>query len=293
MKQYSAMFRLLNKYYWKSFFGPFFTFLFPVFWILLIGTIFSLGDQITPALIIPGATMVSIISTSCISLPQTILEFRQTQTLKRIGATKIVPSTFLITVITYYFCLVFISFWLTCGLAILVLWNDLDHVLELFNSANYLELMYSIFITMIMGASLGFLIATFCRTTASVQGIGLFILLISFIFAGVGIPFVLFHDDGAFNISWLWYCSYMDPFHFTSGLALESWWSDQGNFNYYGSSIFNVAYPYQSRVLANFGDHVQIFNTPEKIANIVVPLAIILASNCLTLIFFKLDNNRG
>lgn len=91
-----AVFKLFNKYYLKSFFGPFFAFVFPIIILSILGSLMPIQ------LIFPGIVAMTSMSVGTMGMPLSILEIKQSVLLKRIGASPIKPKIFTFVIITYF-----------------------------------------------------------------------------------------------------------------------------------------------------------------------------------------------
>lgn len=98
----SSVYKLFNRYYIKSFFGPFFTFVFPVIIYAILGTIMDYK------LMFAGVCAMSGMS-GLTGMPFSILELKKSVLLKRIGASPVKTSTFTVVIITYFVGMILLS----------------------------------------------------------------------------------------------------------------------------------------------------------------------------------------
>jgi len=106
---------LMLKYYYKGFFVPFFLIAYPIIILFLQGFAFSnmeIGaDGVLPIHSLIGSiSMVQAMSVGIFIIPQTILEFKNSVLMKRIGATNIKPIFFVASVVTIAFLFIIVAF---------------------------------------------------------------------------------------------------------------------------------------------------------------------------------------
>lgn len=112
---------LLMKYYIKGVAVPFFVFVFPILMLFMMGNIYTsaamtggneeVARQSLHSLVGSYATM-SALGIGFFVIPSTIIEFKTSVLMKRIGATNIKPVFFLLSVVAIGFLLVIVSmFW--------------------------------------------------------------------------------------------------------------------------------------------------------------------------------------
>lgn len=85
-----ALFYLINTTYWNGIFGPFFSFVFPIIFITILGNMLGYDQILGGSLIVPS------MSVAMCSMPQAIFEFKKSSLLKRIGVTPIKTISFFI-----------------------------------------------------------------------------------------------------------------------------------------------------------------------------------------------------
>ncbi|WP_161565699.1 ABC transporter permease [Mycoplasma sp. ATU-Cv-508] len=163
-----AIFRLLFKYYYKSFYGPFLNFIFPI----LLYTILS--SFMEPRLVLPGMISMTTMSMGITGLPHSILELKTSVILKRIGAAPVKKGDFTSATILFFLCQLVISMFVLMAFAYL---RHLDW--DLFNGLtdpySALGFIYGNLLNIFLSIVLGFLIASFSRTTNQANAIGMLI----------------------------------------------------------------------------------------------------------------------
>lgn len=108
---------LLLKYYFKGFAVPFFVLAFPIILLFLEGFAFK-GVKFNPNTndydllhtLVGSLAVLQIISVGIFIIPQTIIEFKNSVLLKRIGATTIKPVSFVLSVVIMGFIFMIIGF---------------------------------------------------------------------------------------------------------------------------------------------------------------------------------------
>lgn len=236
-----SIFKLVAKSFWKSALGPFFAFGFPLICISILG--FILGyEQVV------GGTLALLASAvTLISLPQVIFEFKNSSILKRVGATPVKTSTFLI-VITFFYILIILLSIVWCILFILVVfgskyWNEGRELVpenkkiingqsvvlsprirvipfkEVLQKVNWWQFFISQVYAIILGISFGLVIVTFAKSAAFVQAVGVIVFILNQFLSAQVFPIALFASN---NQLW-WIGNIIIPFKGPSILIIESW----------------------------------------------------------------------
>ncbi|WP_342276907.1 ABC transporter ATP-binding protein [Spiroplasma endosymbiont of Nebria brevicollis] len=100
MNKHTSLLELIAKYFIRGFFVPFFIFIYPILTLFLQGFAFEgVGQEALQKLVV-GISVMQIISIGIFFVPQTIIEFKSSVLMKRIGATNIHPSLFVGVIIT-------------------------------------------------------------------------------------------------------------------------------------------------------------------------------------------------
>ncbi|WP_156768863.1 hypothetical protein [[Mycoplasma] mobile] len=236
---------LINSYYWYSFFGPFFSFIFPIIILGILGTIFGYETLLGGGLVLP--TM----ATGLISLPLALFEFKRSVLLKRIGATPINTRTFLLILGLYYLFLMIISLFWTM-LMYLAIFNEFwetgrtiitaqipqiptqisepvtipileipiksESLKDLFANVEWSGFLYSHFISMILSITIGFAIVSVSKNVLTLQAIGISIFIFSMFLAAQVIPIA-----NIFNNEIMWFLGFVvSPFKSVSAQSIEA-----------------------------------------------------------------------
>lgn len=118
LKAAKSLLKLINLSYWQSIVGPIMSFGFSAIFIGLFGYIslynypyandIELYSNLKPLMI--GVIALNIMSFAINSIPQAIIDYKNSVLLKRIGSTPIKPMTFILTISFYYFVMSFLMF---------------------------------------------------------------------------------------------------------------------------------------------------------------------------------------
>lgn len=322
-----SIIKLINIHFWKSILSPFFAFIFPIIFVLILGLLLGYDQLIAGALSIPSMAV------GLIAMPQAIFEFKKSVLLKRIGVTKIKPWMFLLAISTFYIGIMFIStiFCLLMSMAIFANYWDVGKELisnypnfinnssqfiniysislkNMLANVNWLEFVYGLLMNIIVAASLGLLLVSVLKTSLAIQAVGVPILIISQFLSAQVLPIAMVVDVDA-----MYYMSYISPFKYSTGLMINSWdgsvlWKEQMlngsttkvlelaliNENNYAiqleqNSIFNLSSPMYYYGIGKINP-TEIFNKTDKIVNLVMPYVWTILFSGIALKFFKWNN---
>lgn len=228
---------ILNKYFWKSITGPFFTFILGGLVMLASMALYNL-----PTLILGNALSVPIICMGSIVVPHTIFQFRQSVILKRIGVANIKPSMFIFITLIYFIVLMMISSTINLLISMIYIYglygnNNTTGKLSFFNAyngVNYGSWIYSQLITIFLSLSLGMFFSSILHNTLAIQTIGLLVIIASLIFGGSLVPFSMIEDNKILRS-----LSYIVPFRYTTATNTETWFSNIQNILINSEFTFN------------------------------------------------------
>ena len=321
-----SIFYIINSHFWKSITGPFFAFGFPIIFIAILGTMLGYDQVLGGILSIPTVTV------SLTILPVALFEFRSSSLLKRIGVTPIKPWMFMLAISTYYIVIMILGTIFTLCMAMIIFsgyfnngrlietvsiaTQDPSNPLiqanlyaptfkEVLNHVNWGGFIWANLMNIIVSTSLGLLISSLCKSSLSIQGISIPILILSEFLAAQVLPIGMVR-----NINALYYVSYITPFKYTTGLIVESWTGEMiVDFNALtienGIGIINISYASTQNIFnvtqsfstfyKNFGtsgvnNGDLIFNTADKILNLVMPFVFTGLFTTIALKRFKWGN---
>ena len=268
-----ALFYLINTTFWNGIFGPFFSFVFPIIFITILGNMLGYNQ------ILGGSFIVPSMSVAMCSMPQAIFEFKKSSLLKRIGVTPIKPSLFLFITSLYYFVAMFISiFWCILFSMLIFGINYWDTGKEIFSIANSTKIFAMNFkdtlnnvdwfgfiwgqtFSILIGISIGIFLASIGKSTISIQTTGISILITSMFLAVTVIPLGLVREEKAF-----WYVGYiLSPFKGASNMVLESWY---GNFK--GVDIMTQSLLFDKSNIFNFDQNFIFMNIKNPTVQLLV-----------------------
>ncbi len=177
-----ATFKLLNSYYLKGFFGPFFVVIFPMLLLFILGNSMDSVAKSSPidGVINPNAFMrnvvggimiTALISNGLFGLPIMIIEFKKSTLIKRIGAAHISKTQFFTAVILYQLL------WSLFSVIWVLLWGGIiigtkaDYDWSVAFSLNLLESTPFILLALMVSMGIGLLIVSLVNTQQAVMGI--------------------------------------------------------------------------------------------------------------------------
>ncbi|MHA3839388.1 hypothetical protein ACX1NB_02380 [Mycoplasma sp. HF14] len=219
---FNGIFSLINIHFWKAFVGPFFAFGYPIIFIVVCGLIFNYP------MIISSSLTIGPVAIACVSLPTAIFEFKKSTLLKRIGATKIKPITFLLYVSSYYFLIMFLSGLWTLLFSFIIFGPDyflqgkviysqvignktytvsLSSLKQIFQQIDVFGLIYSLLTLTLVSLAVGLFIVSVSKSILMIQAIGSTLLIISMFLTGQVFPMVAVSE-----VKGMWYFSYISPF---------------------------------------------------------------------------------
>ena len=217
---------IINKYFWKSWTGPFFAFVVSPLIVIISMSLFNM-----PTIILPASLSVPIICIGAIVVPQTVFEFKQSIILKRIGVTDIKPGVFMLALIIYFISFMILSTALNLAIVMAFFYGVYgnDNVAgqinfyNTFASPDYLSWIYVELLTMALALSIGLFSASAFKSVLAIQTCGLLMIIVSLMLGGALVPFSLLSESPILrNVS------YIVPFTYTSSMTIEAWF---GNMN--------------------------------------------------------------
>ncbi|QHX35699.1 ABC transporter ATP-binding protein [Spiroplasma sp. TIUS-1] len=159
--------KLLFKYYLKGGAVPFFVFIFPIILLFLQGFAFqNIGGEGTIHGIIGALAAMQIIACGIFIIPQTILDFKNSVLMKRIGATNIKPFVFVLTVNLTGILIMILGFlWTLLMGALMFGWGDMGWSIAWANLTGP-SLLFLLLI-LISAISLGMMLASIFKSTTT------------------------------------------------------------------------------------------------------------------------------
>ncbi len=280
---FGSLFNLINHSFWRGIFGPFFAFFFPLIFIVILGSLLGY-EQVLGGLLVVGPIGISVVT-----LPNSIFEFKKSSLLKRIGSTPIKPLFFMLTIGLFYLIVMIISL-LWSFIFSLIMFSQYWEVGRVISAAteaapavvapsfskvlsvvNWGGVIWGHMMSIMVGISLGMVLASFARSSMMVMSIGTIILILTLFTTAQVLP-----PSMIFNINYLWYGGYIiSPFKSPTSIILESW---NGTAVVEGFKIeFLTANPFDLNTPWMYFDmgippkEIQILTSEEKWLNMFLP----------------------
>lgn len=290
-----AIYKLFNRYYMKSFFGPFFTFAFPVIILAILGSLMNVSFMF------PGIVAMTAMSSGITGMPFAIMELKKSVLLKRIGASPVKSSKFTIVIITYFTFIIFMSIlWLMLWMVILhpketaMFGGLIEH-----GGLSLLGFVYGNLLNIVMSLSIGFLIASISKGEQQAQAIGMLIYFPSTFLSGQFIGMDVISQKEVMN----WISSFL-PFRYTTMLVISSW---QGNNPFVAVEMMSVV-PLTMKEIESkikeitdgggkiedflFIKNITIYKWYEPIIAYIVPYTAIIGTSLFSIKKFKWSASR-
>lgn len=236
--------------------------------------------------LIPTALLFPLYCITMVVFPQAIYDIKSSILLKRLRASSIKPWMLYLVSIIYYSMIALVSYFVGVSFApMFMLYSDsaFKQLIIIYQQANWITIIYVCLVNVVLGSSFGFLLLTFARNASFIPMIGLSILLISLMCAGLIIPLPMIK---IYSYP-LWCLSYADPLRYAATLSYEAWFPEVSNFNIYGSSIWDFNLEYVTRILPNVGIQEVILTPADKIADFFVPYFFSIVCIGVSFKFFK------
>ncbi|KAF0851452.1 ABC transporter ATP-binding protein/permease [Spiroplasma poulsonii] len=211
---------LMLKYYYKGFFVPFFLIVYPILLLFLKGFAFKqLNDNPAQNIhtLVGSIAMVQAMSVGIFIIPQTILEFKNSVLMKRIGATNIKPVFFVLSVMFVGLIFIITSFLWT------LLWAGIFFGpsfgwKEIAAPNNFEPAVPFVVLVFISTISLGMMLSSiFKSTTSFIAGSNVIFMQIAFL-SGAFIPAELINGSDVLK-----YVTYINPFKYKMDPFLKTW----------------------------------------------------------------------
>ena len=277
--------KIVNKYYWKSLFGPGVMFVFSVLFTLVTVEMWDLASLIQPFLVLPnifsGVSM--IVGMFCI--PMTINSLRTSMIMKRLDSSKITVLQFAFTFIIYYFVMTLIAYMWFIAFGFAIFANKVDDYINVLKMIDVACLFYAVLISFLLSLSLGFLVLMLTKRNYVIGLVAALVFLIGFFLSPFFAPIQMVHELLPYHNhltqlvqmrpTSLYYAVYIDPFWYTTSMSYEAFFSSaNGVYNFLGSNIFNPSQDLRSYFMGSNSLHVELTQT-DKWLNLMVPPAII------------------
>ncbi len=281
----------INKTIIKSPFQLLFSFILPLI-IMVIGTLvwsflINLESSIYTISIFPCLSMSSIICINILSVPIIIYEYKNRGFFERVTTTKLPTNGFIFYMFIYFATIMILFYFLVAviGTLIISLFQKPETINELWATADWCGVLYTMFITSVLCGSFGLFIGNRCKKKVTIQIIAITILLISVFGCYFFIPIALLVNEPTDSVNMSIMLSYFWPLSYCSRMMTESWLQSDG-FNCYGSTIFKLNVGFYSRLM-DVSSYVIINSIWEKYLNIFIPNICILLLSSANFLLFK------
>lgn len=210
-----STFMLINSYFWKTFYGPIMSFIFPVILLAILGNIFKVEY------VYPGIIAMAFLFIGILSLPLTIMELKQSSLFKYIGSSPVNPLKFTLVVIGFYIFVSILSSFIIFFTTMIVFRHDVfpsDGFKNGILGGIFTSVVGSISFYTSSGIHLlfvivaGLLIATFSKTPQQALTVGLVVLIPSIFLSGMIISVDIIAQSKVLN--WI---SRLVPFRYSTG----------------------------------------------------------------------------
>ncbi|WP_283272474.1 ABC transporter ATP-binding protein/permease [Spiroplasma sp. SV19] len=211
---------LILKYYYKGFFVPIFLIVYPILLLFLSGFAFKqLNNNPVQSIhtLVGSIAMVQAMSVGIFIIPETILEFKNSVLMKRIGATNIKPVFFVLSVMLVGLVFIITSFLWTLLWAGIFFgqsfgWKEIAAPNHFGPAIPFVVLVF------ISTLSLGLMLASvFKSTTAFIAASNIIFMPIALL-SGTFIPAELINASNVLK-----YVTYVNPFKYTMDPFLKAW----------------------------------------------------------------------
>ncbi|WP_338985907.1 ABC transporter ATP-binding protein/permease [Spiroplasma endosymbiont of Thecophora atra] len=211
---------LMFKYYYRGFFVPFFLVLFPILMLFLEGFAFKQmeGDTVKSLHTLVGSiSMLQPMAVGIFIIPQTIVEFKNSVLMKRIGATNIKPIFFVFSVMIIGFFFMIATFlWSLLWVGIMFGgtygWSNIV-------TANFIgESIPFIILIFFSSMGLGMLLASIFKSVTALVAASNVIYFPVTLLSGVFFPAELINSSPVLK-----YATYFNPFKYAMDPFIQAW----------------------------------------------------------------------
>ncbi len=221
-----ATFKLLNSYFWKTFYGPILAFIFPTLLLAILGNIMRIEY------VFPGIIAITSLFIAVQSMPLGLMEMKNSTLLKYIGSSPIDSRRFTIATILYYIFINFMSITLLVFMGLFIFYKKVfgwDAGLGkylgfgqgiysgIFTPIGFFSFWFANMLHILLSLSIGIIIATLSKTPQQALTIALIVIIPSMFLSGM----VLSVDIIAQSRTMQWVSRFV-PFRYTTGNIVVS-----------------------------------------------------------------------
>lgn len=268
-----AIVSLINKFFWKSKIGPVTTFALPLFFMIIYNLISKDGKQ-TFVNALPAFISLSILPINLITLPQMLVEIKQSIVLRRISTSSVKPAKYNLLVSAWFFIACVLSTIIV--FIIFLCFLNVDTHKFLFY-INWGEVIYSLLMLYITSISVGILIASLSKKSSVAQMIGVGIMFITLILGGQFIPISVIGKVEAIK-----YISLLSPINYASSLLNTCLINPEfsNNYNPGSGSIFSITdFLMEAQGVPDESNRITVVSSWQKVLNLIMPELIFIGFN--------------
>ena len=216
------LFNFLLKLFFKTKIGIIIAEFFPIMFMVIYYVIYSSkiddSDNVSSmsyfVMGLPSYIVLSIIPLSLITLPQIMVELKNSILLRRIKTSGIKKEQYLLIIFLQYFMLSIIS----CLITFLIFLSFVNtKVNEELKSINFGNIIYSTLMLILSSITLGMMIGSILKNVLISQLIGVGLFMVTMMFGGLMMPINVFGEIFAIKIITLF-----SPINYATGLVLNS-----------------------------------------------------------------------
>lgn len=232
MRIYRQLYSLFLKNFFKTFSGPFYSFVLPLFFLILFYFTLDLnkGTKIETHghEVIGGFILLAGVSSGFNFLSNRICEWKQSVFLKRLDTTPLKKLEFLFAIVTFYLFI--------CTLSILwmLIWSLIinpKYQIENFkNYTNFGYLTLGAILCILISISLAIFIGGFSKSIAMGQGITLLVYFPSIFLSGMAVPIYVITNNGTNSVVNI--MGYFIPLKYALSLFMYGWFNDVSSLNF-------------------------------------------------------------
>ena len=217
-----STFKLINSYFWKTFYGPILSFIFPIILLGILGNIFRVEY------VYPGIIAMSFLFIGLLSLPLTIMELKQSSLFKYIGSSPVNPIKFTLVVIGFYMFIAVLTAFVILGATMALFHKDVFPSMSwdgfrqgilggIFSWPGVASFYISTGVHLIFVIAVGLFISTLSKTPQQSLTVGLIILIPSIFLSGMILSVDIIAQSPVLN--WI---SRIIPFRYSTGNIIIS-----------------------------------------------------------------------
>ena len=280
-----ASFKIVNRYYWKSLFGPGVMLVFSVLFLFVVSSCWDLVGIFNSFMVMPNLICAIIMFIGMLCVPITINSLRTSMIMKRINSSKITMFQFIAALLVYYYIGTLITYLYILGIGFLIYCNKVNDYISALKMINVLELWYATTIMYIFCVAFGLFILCFTKRAYVCVVTTIVFFVLGFFLSPFGAPLAMVHDIRPhlsgdtglvdYNPCPLFYITYFNPFWYTTSMSYEAFFSKASQtYNVFGSSIFNPSQRLWTYIQVLSGNpHIKLTIT-DKWLNLFVPVGL-------------------